>query len=108
MQERIAFHLQTGITRGEVFGWMKTGQTVLLLKDQSKRNEVSSYRPITCLSLMWNVLTGIVTDEIYNHQEENDILPEKQIGCRSNCRYTKYQLLIDNAVMKNFISKNVG
>ena len=36
----------------EVPDWMTTARTVLLLKDKSKGNEVSSYRSITCLPLM--------------------------------------------------------
>ena len=70
MQERIALHLQSCITRGEVPDWMTTGRTVLLLKDKSKGKEVSNYRPITCLPLMWKLITGMVADEIYNHLKE--------------------------------------
>ena len=27
---------------------------------------------------MWKLITGIAADEIYNHLEENDLLPEEQ------------------------------
>ena len=84
MQERIGFHLQSCITRGEVPDWMKTGRTVQLLKGKRKRNEVSIYRPINCLPLMWKLLTGFVADEIYNDLEGNDLLLEEQKGCRRN------------------------
>ena len=70
VQERIALHRQSCITRGEVPDWMATGRTVLLLEDKIKGNEVSNYRPITCLLLMWKLITGIVPDEIYNHLKE--------------------------------------
>ena len=33
---------------------------------------------------MWKLITGIVADEIYNHLEENDLLPEEQKGCCRN------------------------
>ena len=101
IRERIAFHLQSCITGGEVPCQMTFGWPVLLLKDKTKRNEVSNYRPTTCLPLMQKLLTGIVTDEIYNQLEENDLLPEEQKGCRGNSRGTKYQLLISKAVMEN-------
>ena len=101
MQERIALHLQSCITRGEVPDWMTTGRTILLLKYKSKRNEVSNHRPITCLPLMWKLITGIVADEIYNLLEENDLLPEEQKGCRTNSRGTKDQFLISKAVIQN-------
>ena len=89
MQERTAFHLQSRITRGEVPDWMTT---VLLLKDKSKGNKVSNYRPITCLPLMWKLLTGTAADEIYNHLEGIYLLPEEQKGCRRNSRGSKDQL----------------
>ena len=50
---------------------MTAGRTALLLKDKSKGNEVSNHKSITCLPLMWKLLTGIETDETYNHLEEN-------------------------------------
>ena len=46
---------------------MTTGRTVLLLKDKSKGNEVSTYRLTACLPLIWKLLTNIAADEIYNH-----------------------------------------
>ena len=108
MQERIALHLQSCITRGEVPDWMTTCRTVLLLNDKSKGNEVRNYRPITCLPLMWKLITEIVAEEIYNHLEENDLLPKKQKGCRRNSRDTKDQLLIDKTVMKNCRRRTLG
>ena len=60
MQERLAFHLQNCIARSEVPDWMTTSWTVLLLKDKSKLNEVSNYRPITCLPLLWKLLKAII------------------------------------------------
>ena len=57
---------------------------------------------------MWKLITGIVADEIYNHLEENDLLPEEQKSCRRNSRGTKDQLLIDKAVMKNRRRRKVG
>ena len=62
MQERLAFHLQSCIARSEVPDWMTTSWTVLLLKDKSKLNEVSNYRPITCLPLLWKLLKAIIAD----------------------------------------------
>ena len=57
---------------------------------------------------MWKLITGIVADEIYNHLEENDLLPEEQKGCRRNSGGTKDQLLTDKAVMKNCRRRKVG
>ena len=108
MEERISLHLQSCITRGEVLDWMATGRTVLLFKDKSTGNEVSNYRPITCLPLKWKLITVIVADEIYNHPEEDDLITEDQKGCCRNNRGTIVQLLIDKAVTKNCSIRKVG
>ena len=50
---------------------------------------------------MWKLLRGIAADEIYNHLEENDLLPEEQKGCRRNSSGTNDQLLIYKTVMEN-------
>ena len=64
MREKKAFHIQSCITRDEVPDWLTTGRTALLLKDRSKGNKVSNFRPIACLPLIWELFTGIVADEI--------------------------------------------
>ena len=108
MKKIIAFRLQSCITRGKVPDWMTTDRTILLLKDKSKGNEVKNYRPITCSPLMWKLLTGIVADDIYNHLEENGLLPEEQKGYRRNNTGTKDWLLFDKAVVKNCNRRKAG
>ena len=72
-------------------------KTVLCLKDPSKGN----YRVISCLPLMWKLMTGINADEIYAYLErENMFLPEEQKGCQKGSRLMKDQLLIVKAVLK--------
>ena len=73
---------------------------MLIQKDPAKGTVASNYRPITCLPLMWKLLSGIFAGKIYEHLETNDLLPEEQKGCRKRSRGTKDQLLIDKAVLK--------
>ena len=80
---------------------MTTGRTALVQKDKSKGNVASNYRPITCLPIMWKLLTGIISEELYNYLEETNTIPHQQNGCRRKCRGTKDQLLIDKMVMMN-------
>ena len=40
-------------------------------------------------------------DELYNHLEEKNLLPDEYKGCRRNSRGTKDQLLIDKLVIRN-------
>ena len=64
-------------------------------------NAVGNYRPITCLNLLWKLLTGITNEEVYDYLNQQKLLPEEQKGCRRKARGTKYQLLIDKEVVKN-------
>ena len=86
---------------GVVPEWMTKGRTCLILKNRSKSGLVSNNRPITCLPLMWKLLTGIIGQSVYNHLEEEQILPPEQKGCRRGCRGTKDQLMIDKMILKN-------
>ena len=55
---------------GDTPEWMTKGRTVLIQKDKSKGIESSNYRPITCLPLVWKLLTGLITDEVYEFLEK--------------------------------------
>ena len=38
--------------------WMTKGRTTLIQKDPNKGTAPSNYRPITCLPMMWKILTA--------------------------------------------------
>ena len=86
--------------------WLTRGRTSLLQKDKSKGNVASNYRPITCLSLMWKLLTGVIADQIYAHLDQEKLLPEEQKGCRKGSTGTNDLLYIDMAVIKEVKSRN--
>ena len=93
--------LQEALDTGIVPDWMTLGRTVLIMKDRSKGRIASNFRPITCLPLMWKLLTGIIANKLYNHLIHNQLLPNEQKGCRRNSRGTKDQLIIDKAIQRN-------
>ena len=80
---------------------MTTGKTVLCQKDPSKGNAVDNYRPISCLPLMWKLMTGIISNVLYDFLEDAGKLPNEQKGCRRRSRGTKDQLLIDKTVLND-------
>ena len=60
---RIACQMDDMINnRIPVPSWMTQGRTVLCQKDHSKGNAVDNYRPISCLPLMWKLLTGVIAE----------------------------------------------
>ena len=62
MHERIATQLNE-ILEGtkEIPSWMTYGRTVLCQKDPVKGNSMENISPITCLPLMWKLLTCIIS-----------------------------------------------
>ena len=92
--------LKECLDSGFVPSLLTRGRTSLLQKDKSKGNVASNYRPITCLPLIWKLLTGAIADQIYAHLDQEKLLPEEQKGCRKGSRGTNDLLYIDRAVIK--------
>ena len=55
---------------------------------------------------MWKLLTGVIADHIYEHFDQEKLLPEEQKGCRKGSRGTNDLLCIDRAVIKEVKSRN--
>ena len=75
------------------FAWANS-----FMPKRQKGNAVDNYRPISCLLLMWKVLTGITSEHSYIFLEEK-ILPEELKDCKRNSTGTKDQVLLDKAVL---------
>ena len=52
------------------------------------------------------LMAGIISDEKYDHLEENRLLPEEQKESRRKCQATKYQLVTDRCILKNCRKRN--
>ena len=92
---RIANQLQSCLDNGNMPEWMTKGRTVLIMKDPEKGATAENYRPITCLPVMWKLLTGIIAEDLYEFLDTENLLPDEQKGCRKNSQGTKGQLYID-------------
>ena len=57
---------------------MTQGRTVLIIKDPEKGTSPGNYRPMTCLPVMWKLLTGIISGEMYSFLDKEGLLPEEQ------------------------------
>ena len=69
--------------------WMTNDRTILIQKDKKQGNAAKNYRLITCLPILWKLLTGVIANELYEYLESNSILHEEQKGCRrKNKRHT--------------------
>ena len=102
LHKRIADQMDNMINnRVEIPKWITIGKTVLIQKDGSKGNAVENFRPISCLPLMWKLMTGMIAEKVYEFLDTNDILPVEQKGCRRKSRGTKDQLLIDKMILQD-------
>ena len=81
------------------------GATYVLPKNSKTRNSMN-YRPITCLTTMYKLLTPILTERIYHSLNKHNILPLEQKGCRRNSYGCKDQLLVNRMLLENCSSKN--
>ena len=80
MHERVRLQLKDCLDSGFVPSWLTRGRTSLLQRDKSKGNVPSNYRHITCLPLMWKLLTGVIADQIYAQLDQEKLLTEEQKG----------------------------
>ena len=106
LHKRVRLQLKGCVDSAFVPSWLTRGQISLLQKDKSKDNIASNYRPITYLPLLWKILTGLLTDQIYTHLDQEKLLPEEQEGCRKGSTGINDLLYIDRAVIKEATSRN--
>ena len=85
----------------QMFPSLLAGRTTLVIKNKAKGKIPGNYRPITCLSNVWKVLSSIVRRMIQTHLHDCDLIPTEQKGCMSHSQATKDQLLIDKMVLED-------
>ena len=78
----ISNNLQSCLDTGIVPDWMTKGETLLIMKDPEKGAAAGNYRPIICLPVMWKLLTGIISDKLYEFLDAGNILPDEEKDCR--------------------------
>lgn len=62
LHERIVAQIDDYLQQGRTPAWMTSVErTLLLLKDRLKLYLTSHFRPIFCLSLIWKLMTGVIT-----------------------------------------------
>ena len=67
LYEKIGKQINEIVQRGKVSEWLTRGRTVLIPKEPVKGNIPSNFRPITCLPIMWKLLTSMISDQINRH-----------------------------------------
>ena len=102
LHEQIAKEMDNIISnREDIPKWVTLAKMVLCQKDPSKGNAGDNYRPISCLLLMWKLMTRTIAGSVYNFLDVNNKLPVEQKGYKKKSRGTKDQLLIDKTIMRD-------
>ena len=61
-----------------------------------------NYRPITCLSTTYKLITSILTDRTYSHLEQTITFPLEQKGCRRGLYGCKDQHMVNKMILENW------
>ena len=83
----------------QVLVWMTKGKTTLIQKDPSKGTAPNNYRSITCLPMMWKILTAQIREKIYYSLTSRGLFPDEQKGCRKGSRGSAELLYRDQYIL---------
>ena len=85
--------------------WFVKGRTVLIPKPGCQ-GRPEQYRPITCLNTAYKLLTAVMTEILYDHSTEWDILPPEQRAVRRGRRGCLDALMVDSMVAQAAVKRN--
>ena len=84
---------------------MFKGITRLIPKKDDTKNP-ANYRPITCLPIVYKILTGVLTSRMMEHLQSNNLIPEEQKGGISDCYGCVDQLIINSMILDDAKKRN--
>lgn len=93
-------HLRSGTNLPD---FLTIGQTFLKPKSKNTK-QPDQYRPITCLSTLYKILTATLAKKISKHVTSNNIISKTQ-GCREFSQGCKELLVIDELLTKHCKTK---
>ena len=96
---RLALEINRCLQGAQVPVRMTKGKNTLIQKDPSKGIASNNYRPITCIPMMWKMLTAQIREKIYYSLTSRRLFPDKQKGCRKGARGTAELLYIDQHIL---------
>ena len=84
----------------ETLQWLAKGIPYLLPK-RSDTNNPKKYRPFTCLSTTYKLLTSIIKECTSSFLEQKELLAGEQKGCQKGSYGCKDELLINKMIIEN-------
>ena len=104
IHDRPVLEMDRCLKDAQVHDWMTKGKTTLIQKNPSKGTAPNNYKPITCLPIMWKILTAQIGEEIYYSLTSHRLFSDEQKGCSKGSRGTAELLDIDQRIINE--SKN--
>lgn len=81
-------------------------QGITFIKPKNNNtNNPANYRPITCLPTLYKIITSLISQKIYSHLIDNNILTNEQKGCRKQSQGCKEQLIIDQTITQQAVKE---
>ena len=99
LHRRLALEMNRCLQNGQVPEWMTKRKTTLIQKDPKKGTAPNNYRPITCLLIMWKILTAQIRGNIYYSLKSRGLFPDEEKGCRKGPRGTAKLLYIVQRIL---------
>ena len=99
IHSRLAQEMNRCLQGAQVPEWMTKGKTTLIQKDPSKGTAPNNYGPITCLPMIWKILTAQIREKIYYLLTSRGLFPDEQKGCRKGSGGTAELIYIDQHIL---------
>ena len=99
IHDRLALEMNKCVQTAHVLEWMTKGRTTLIQKDPNKGTARNNFRAITCLLVMWKILTVQMRKEIYYSLTSRGLFPDEQKGCCRGSRGAAELLYIDQHIL---------
>jgi ABC-type Na+ transport system ATPase subunit NatA len=71
----------------------------------TKKNEITDYRPVTCLPTIYKLLTSVISRRMQQYMDDGNLIPKERKRCRRGSKGCKDQLLISKAILQKCKSK---
>ena len=84
--------------------WLSESIKYLSPKTKDIKNP-KNYRPTTCLTTTWKLLTSILTERTYTFMENNNMFPLEQKECKKGSYGYKDLLFINKMLLEHWQSK---
>ena len=93
IHDTLATEMNKCLQKAHVPEWMTKGRTALIQKFPNNGNAQNNCRRITCLPMMWKILTAQIKEEIFYLLTSCGLFPDEQKGCCKGSRGTVDHLL---------------